>query len=127
MPFSVLDQAPADARFLTTHLRFCVLLCIFLCFFFFFQAEDGIRDLIVTGVQTCALPISRCSREGPAFPFAALHPSIRYSPSLGSLLVWACCPGLFFHRRIAQAIRAFARSEERRVGKECRSRWSPYH
>src|SRR2546421_3580275 len=26
-------------------------------FFFFFQAEDGIRDLIVTGVQTCALPI----------------------------------------------------------------------
>src|SRR5206468_985200 len=28
--------------------------------FFFFQAEDGIRDLIVTGVQTCALPISNC-------------------------------------------------------------------
>src|SRR2546421_8264714 len=28
-------------------------------FFFFFQAEDGIRDLIVTGVQTCALPISK--------------------------------------------------------------------
>src|SRR2546428_14078765 len=26
-------------------------------FFFFFQAEDGIRDLIVTGVQTCALPV----------------------------------------------------------------------
>src|SRR2546427_7037653 len=30
-----------------------------LLFFFFFQAEDGIRDLTVTGVQTCALPISR--------------------------------------------------------------------
>src|SRR2546421_8671926 len=30
----------------------------FMCVFFFFQAEDGIRDLIVTGVQTCALPIS---------------------------------------------------------------------
>src|SRR2546421_357417 len=29
----------------------------FIGFFFFFQAEDGIRDLIVTGVQTCALPI----------------------------------------------------------------------
>src|SRR6266496_6046731 len=28
-----------------------------ICFFFFFQAEDGIRDLYVTGVQTCALPI----------------------------------------------------------------------
>src|SRR2546430_13249950 len=33
-------------------------------FFFFFQAEDGIRDLTVTGVQTCALPIS-CSRARP--------------------------------------------------------------
>src|SRR2546421_9448500 len=32
---------------------------VWLLFFFFFQAEDGIRDLIVTGVQTCALPISR--------------------------------------------------------------------
>src|SRR2546421_4879917 len=33
--------------------------CSWICdvFFFFFQAEDGIRDLIVTGVQTCALPI----------------------------------------------------------------------
>src|SRR5438034_7025158 len=30
----------------------------FLFFFFFFQAEDGIRDHCVTGVQTCALPIS---------------------------------------------------------------------
>src|SRR2546430_9263138 len=29
-----------------------------MCVFFFFQAEDGIRDLTVTGVQTCALPIS---------------------------------------------------------------------
>src|SRR3989442_11402352 len=38
----------------------CALLSIppsFLCFFFFFQAEDGIRDADVTGVQTCALPI----------------------------------------------------------------------
>src|SRR5207249_8686308 len=33
--------------------------------FFFFQAEDGIRDRNVTGVQTCALPISRGVREGP--------------------------------------------------------------
>src|SRR5256714_11069107 len=30
---------------------------MFLCYFFFFQAEDGIRDKLVTGVQTCALPI----------------------------------------------------------------------
>src|SRR5690349_3124268 len=32
--------------------------------YFFFQAEDGIRDLYVTGVQTCALPISRAARDG---------------------------------------------------------------
>src|SRR2546425_7466252 len=32
-------------------------------FFFFFQAEDGIRDKLVTGVQTCALPISRFAQE----------------------------------------------------------------
>src|SRR5438874_10168108 len=32
--------------------------CVLFCGFFFFQAEDGIRDLYVTGVQTCALPIS---------------------------------------------------------------------
>src|SRR2546430_6361510 len=36
-----------------------------MCFFFFFQAEDGIRDLTVTGVQTCALPIS-CNDSAPA-------------------------------------------------------------
>src|SRR5215471_21145360 len=43
---------------------FCFLLSLFLCalyslifLFFFFHAEDGIRDLYVTGVQTCALPI----------------------------------------------------------------------
>src|SRR2546422_6934496 len=37
-------------------------------FFFFFQAEDGIRDVAVTGVQTCALPISRSRRQ--ATPWA---------------------------------------------------------
>src|SRR2546421_5854776 len=43
----------------TRDICFCSLpICnIFVLFFFFFQAEDGIRDLIVTGVQTCALPI----------------------------------------------------------------------
>src|SRR5256886_4704573 len=41
-------------------LRLCLFLHIayLVFFFFFFQAEDGIRDLTVTGVQTCALPIS---------------------------------------------------------------------
>src|SRR2546429_8084751 len=35
----------------------CCLCCYDFCVFFFFQAEDGIRDVAVTGVQTCALPI----------------------------------------------------------------------
>src|SRR5256884_9746211 len=34
--------------------------------FFFFQAEDGIRDVAVTGVQTCALPIACCAPTGPS-------------------------------------------------------------
>src|SRR6266496_1706865 len=38
-------------------------MCVYLVFFFF-QAEDGIRDLYVTGVQTCALPISRDDLDG---------------------------------------------------------------
>ena len=37
---------------------FCFVQCVMFCvLFFFFQAEDGIRDDLVTGVQTCALPI----------------------------------------------------------------------
>src|SRR6266496_5485089 len=42
-------------------------------FFFFFQAEDGIRDLYVTGVQTCALPISvivASARPRPRWAFS---------------------------------------------------------
>src|SRR2546430_7883219 len=47
--------------------------------FFFFQAEDGIRDLTVTGVQTCALPISR--RGG--VPPAAAGEGLRRAPARG--------------------------------------------
>src|SRR6266567_6153566 len=42
------------------------MLIFFIFFFFFFQAEDGIRDLTVTGVQTCALPISARIAADPA-------------------------------------------------------------
>src|SRR5207245_6580662 len=77
---------------------------------FFFQAEDGIRDATVTGVQTCALPIS----ELPAVLVAARAivdgrlPASLEDPK-------SDCVGAF------HAVRK--RSEERRVGKECRSRW----
>src|SRR5437660_5617763 len=60
-----------------------VFLCFLLFFFFFFQAEDGIRDGHVTGVQTCALPISACSRNAGRRPRssrrACSRPSCRRS------------------------------------------------
>src|SRR5437588_5889994 len=43
---------------LSVHSLVCLFFYCLLCLFFFFQAEDGIRDHCVTGVQTCALPIS---------------------------------------------------------------------
>src|SRR5206468_8596018 len=79
-------------------------------FFFFFQAEDGIRDLIVTGVQTCALPIFRST---------ATRPSARTRPRISRPPPSPEGGGKVAPRRL--------RSEERRVGKECRSRVSPYH
>src|SRR5215210_9167781 len=72
-------------------------------FFFFFQAEDGIRDTSVTGVQTCALPIF--AGEQAAQQVVVLR---------------VVAEG---ERGVARQLR---RSEERRVGKECRSRWPPY-
>src|SRR3712207_7270083 len=96
-------------------------------FFFFFQAEDGIRDIGVTGVQTCALPIYAFSR----FPRT---PAARRDRRLGPVGLLRRRPAAVrqgAHRR-GRSVRApahavGARSEERRVGKECRSRWSPYH
>src|SRR5205809_5609028 len=88
----------------------------FRCFFFFFQAEDGIRDVAVTGVQTCALPISACVlREGPM-----AHP---YHHSLSSVRRWggAVEDYLAIHSWFDASKLITAdfrhRSEERRVGK----------
>src|SRR2546427_4995273 len=79
--------------------------------FFFFQAEDGIRDLTVTGVQTCALPISFSSGRKKAVSFIPRGWKIRCRKNSSSGIPETTS----------------TRSEERRVGKECRSRWSPYH
>src|SRR5205807_4418169 len=73
------------------HVRFC----------FFFQAEDGIRDYKVTGVQTCALPICSFSINVDGLAVVLIEKLLREG---GWLLM-------------------DDRSEERRVGKECRSRW----
>src|SRR2546427_13132749 len=158
--------------------------------FFFFQAEDGIRDLTVTGVQTCALPIFLdwyTMLVGLAAFFALAHHgalwllvktagavqerarriarvvwwgvaaltavvtwfTFRVQPQVpanlsghrwGYVFPLLALSGLlavrwFLGRQSAAQNTAQtvaknerkARSEERRVGKECRSRWSPYH
>src|SRR3989442_4875676 len=96
-------------------------------FFFFFQAEDGIRDADVTGVQTCALPISPHPGTRPDVPDAGCRRAggrrRDRDPRRARRPRW---------RRTAFGValghlRGLGRSEERRVGKECRSRWSPYH
>src|SRR2546421_8568468 len=92
--------------------------------FFFFQAEDGIRDLIVTGVQTCALPISPCNNVYFPFGFQA---NVTSDPPFGSSVYHAGSVNFTQRARHGLTFNANYRSEERRVGKECRSRWSPYH
>src|SRR3712207_7147012 len=96
-------------------------------FFFFFQAEDGIRDIGVTGVQTCALPISPESDDYQQ----GYGPEPEFPTRLGGVRGARCVePEALPDGRPAQITFVTVdndRSEERRVGKECRSRWSPYH
>src|SRR5439155_18660137 len=92
-------------------------------FFFFFQAEDGIRDGHVTGVQTCALPISKSDKptELPQHCHAG-EPALELQ----------ACGGNAYRRHCENPAssrivpKSGNRSEERRVGKECRSRWTTY-
>src|SRR2546430_4294556 len=107
---------------------FVVLIVSYWFFFFFFQAEDGIRFLTVTGVQPCALPILdlRRARGGLSVrPRAFLHAG-RDRRTRGGGVEGLRCGWSRFGARGSRPS-ADRRSEERRVGKECRSRWSPYH
>src|SRR3546814_3212504 len=85
------------------------------CFFFFASRRRHTRCALVTGVQTCALPI--CTASCPRIA--------RVGP-VGRVKI---CRSPCERRHRTELGRA--RSEERRVGKECvstcRSRWSPYH
>src|SRR3989441_1302400 len=94
--------------------------------FFFFQAEDGIRDKLVTGVQTCALPILGVCRVIFLAKAAEIPDGARKLIQVNGISV-----ALFHHEGRFYALNNACphrqRSEERRVGKECRSRWSPYH
>src|SRR6266536_2164773 len=73
------------------------------CFWIFFFKQKTAYEMLPTGVQTCALPIWTPGRDT-----ASLIDATIVSTGL-ALLAWVF------------------RSEERRVGKECRSRWLPYH
>src|SRR5438067_7483716 len=95
---------------------------------FFFQAEDGIRDRNVTGVQTCALPIYQhrlerrveeeqilCGEDSDGRTGQEEHrPEVRAGPVAAHPEAVGDTRGHHDHR-----------SEERRVGKECRSRMAP--
>src|SRR5690606_41287585 len=93
---------------------------VHLCLFFF-QAEDGIRDFHVTGVQTCALPIFAVTTAEVTDRKGALQALEHCRPSLGKVQSLLCDSG-YTGEPFAEGVR---RSEERRVGKECRSRGSP--
>src|SRR5690348_18443464 len=88
--------------------------------YFFFQAEDGIRDGRVTGVQTCALPIS----IQPVRPHQGVAARVE---SVGLGVVEGHDLHLQRPAREVAALDRVERSEERRVGKECRSRWWAEH
>src|SRR5207253_7077792 len=94
--------------------------------FFFFQAEDGIRDGHVTGVQTCALPISSVKFLEEAAPileeFHARVAHTGFEQWFPSAADGTSAPPAWKQNMIVLLLLyPVVRSEERRVGKECRA------
>src|SRR5690606_40903578 len=96
-------------------------------FAFFFPAEDGIRDFHVTGVQTCALPISKMlevseelarKRDDFRVPLldAAAISQAGHIPTVATSIT----------RASINSVIQTARSEERRVGKQCKTTTAPH-
>src|SRR5688572_5528986 len=102
---------------------------------FFFQAEDGIRALTVTGVQTCALPIltnEPIDDVQTAIVTAGGFLAGKRSAKAAASALHRILGDATARKRAPDAVHGVVgvlagRSEERRVGKECRSRWSRYH
>src|SRR5690606_39788026 len=102
---------------------------------FFFQAEDGIRDFHVTGVQTCALPISLVTAAAQREMIIPSLIPIVFTvvvglisvQALGGLLIGVIVVGFFFAVLMTAGGGAWDRSEERRVGKERRVPWARSH
>src|SRR3546814_11641711 len=104
----------------------CVILCfLYICFFFFSSRRRHTRCALVTGVQTCALPISSTLSVLPSGSRS------RYSVTNEDALRSSTTAAVPRIKSSISVLVAAKRSEERRVGKECvstcRSRWSPYH
>src|SRR5690349_23339707 len=110
-----------------------VFIWCFLCLLydhFFFQAEDGIRDLYVTGVQTCALPICALVDADKSFlagqramatkDYATAEKELTAALASGPD-AWLRRPEVIYYLQNTKQ-----RSEERRVGEECRLRWWVY-
>src|SRR5262249_58117537 len=98
---------------------------VYFVMFFFFQAEDGIRDWSVTGVQTCALPIYT---ERDELNRSAIRRLVVLRPIRVVLTNYPEgkteeLDAINNPEDPNAATRK--RSEERRVGKECRYRWTP--
>src|SRR5690348_17734395 len=107
--------------YLLDGLHYFVYFSVFVFFFFFFQAEDGIRDGRVTGVQTCALPIcpiklSLMQTHIAQETFAQLSAAENSLAQVGITQIGSAEDGSPGRDAL------HLRSEERRVGKECRSR-----
>src|SRR2546429_4670193 len=102
--------------------------------YFFLQEDDGIRDVAVTGVQTCALPIYRARNglSGPSGQRAPARAAAQRRAEHAGVLRPAAAAALSAAvpvrgRGAGAALPARDRSEERRVWKESRSRGAPYH
>src|SRR5690606_40204502 len=101
--------------------------------FFFFQAEDGIRDFHVTGVQTCALPILRAIVSNNLQYGIEFRTAFRgkFNFHLGSEFSNVSLKTNELKNHYINNFSFFSfylnRSEERRVGKECRYRLSTEH
>src|SRR5260370_23855710 len=119
----------SDIRFPLPRIKLNGLLTFQGCMFFFFQAEDGIRDSSVTGVQTCALPIFNAADLSrlPTYEVIFINDGSRDKSAALLAQQFRARPDTTRVILLNGNYGQHMRSEERRVGKECRSRWSPYH